>query len=215
MAEHTKICVAKWIFAVKFCIFGRKRRIWATLLLKFFQNPQNSATFECMILRHFASFTAMYGKYKIKEPLIYDYHYNYDLLDQNIEAEKLQYKKIHKAQFCPTFEELNHPPKNCHNRPKKFPRVYNSDFYPIHTVYSPGPSEQANSIKHIFMLAAMMNKGIVIGNFTIHKSDRKSRDDKTLTVYFFGCKILQIESNFLIWEPFYPNMPKKVKWLHF
>lgn len=76
---------------------------------------------------------------------------------------------------CPTFSEINLVPKNCNQQNKKYPKAYNSDFFIIYPPYSPGPSEQTNGLKQVFMLTALLNKGLIISNFTTHKTDNLSK----------------------------------------
>lgn len=83
-------------------------------------------------------------------------------------AEKIEF-------ICPTFDQLNFPPADCNFREKKYPKVYKHDFFTIHAPYSPGPSEQTNGLKHVFMATAYLNKGLMVSNFTVHKTDRVSK----------------------------------------
>lgn len=80
---------------------------------------------------------------------------------------------------CPTFDQVNFPPVDCNSREKKYPKVYQHDFFTLHVPHGhfsvPGPSEQTNAIKQMFMATAYLNKGLMISNFTVHKTDKISK----------------------------------------
>lgn len=54
--------------------------------------------------------------------------------------------------------------------------MYKSDFYQVlERGGNPGPSAQMSGFIHLFMLAATLNKGIIISNFSIHMTDKMSK----------------------------------------
>ena len=71
---------------------------------------------------------------------------------------------------CPSFEDLDKLPGQAEGCPAvpKYPAVYNSSFFPIYSPGFPGPSEQTQGHKHIFMATALLGKSLMINNFTTH-----------------------------------------------
>lgn len=94
--------------------------------------------------------------------------------DQNMDDDHLANEDDESNFLCPTFNDLNKPPKIC--QPKKYKSVYKSSFYPIHRMGSPGPSAQMNGMRHILMFAIETQKSIVISNFTVHKGTGYNND---------------------------------------
>ena len=92
--------------------------------------------------------------------------------ENNLAIEESQEEeKIKHFQFtCPTFQDLNNVPKTCPKSPK-YPSSYKSSFFPIYPPRFPGPSEQTQGFKHVFMAAAILKKSIAISNFTTHNKD--------------------------------------------
>lgn len=79
---------------------------------------------------------------------------------------------------CPTFDDINRVPKSCETITPKYRKRFNSNFVPIYSVGSPGPSEATNGFRQVFMAAALLHKGILLTNFTKHKSDALSIEGK-------------------------------------
>lgn len=94
----------------------------------------------------------------------------------NNQASKIYSAKVQRSKNldfeCPNFLNLNTPPKFCSTTKPKYPNFSNSNFYHILEYGgNPGPSAQMTAFRHVFMAAALLNKGITISNFSSHYHD--------------------------------------------
>ena len=89
----------------------------------------------------------------------------YDRENESIHVDSTENKSLSTKEelkyYCPTYESLNtisiELKSSCPKVPK-YPAFYDSSFMAIYPPGFPGPSEQTQGFKHIFMATAWLNK---------------------------------------------------------